>query len=160
MTSRMAKIIFNNPFFRVLSRFFGIIRDCSPPPLFATLHVGSHKPQVKYPAASRKVFTPMGRSPIRSVLIVRCRAHQHRQSQASQISAHCHHVNKEVLRYRSPVSGSSTTMVLPAFSGRFASSMAAQAAAPEEIPTSTPSDLPIRLPTAKASPLATGITSS
>lgn len=41
MTSRMAKIIFNNPFFRVLSRFFGIIRDCSPPPLFATLHVGS-----------------------------------------------------------------------------------------------------------------------
>ena len=42
MTSRMAKIIFNNPFFRVLSRFFGIIRDCSPPPLFATLHVGSH----------------------------------------------------------------------------------------------------------------------
>lgn len=43
MTSRMAKIKLNTPFFRVLSRFFGIIRDCSPPPLFATLHVGSQQ---------------------------------------------------------------------------------------------------------------------
>ena len=54
-------------------------------------------------------------------------------------------------RYRSPVSGSRTTMVFPAFSGRLASSIAANAAAPEEIPTSTPSFCPISLPVAKAS---------
>ena len=38
----MAKIKLNNPFFRVLSSFFGIIRDCSPALLFAILHVCLH----------------------------------------------------------------------------------------------------------------------
>ena len=51
-------------------------------------------------------------------------------------------------------------MVLPLYSGRFASCRAAQSAAPEEMPTSTPSSLPTAFPTAKASSLATGITSS
>ena len=43
--------------------------------------------------------------------------------------------NIGVERYRSPVSGSSTTTVLPAFSGRRATRMAALRAAPEEMPT-------------------------
>ena len=38
-----------------------------------------------------------------------------------------------------PESGSSATIVLPAFSGRLASSVAATSAAPEEMPTSSPS---------------------
>ena len=40
---------------------------------------------------------------------------------------------KPLDRYLSPVSGRRTTIVLPAFSGRFASCMAAHAAAPDEI---------------------------
>ena len=47
--------------------------------------------------------------------------------------------NIGVERYRSPVSGRSATMTLPAFSGRFASCAAAKTAAPEEMPTKTPS---------------------
>ena len=47
--------------------------------------------------------------------------------------------NKMVDRYRSPKSGSTATIVLPAFSGRFATSTAAESAAPEEMPTSRPS---------------------
>ena len=50
--------------------------------------------------------------------------------------------NKSVERYRSPVSGRRTTMVLPAFSGFRASSRAAWSAAPEEMPTRMPSALP------------------
>ena len=42
-------------------------------------------------------------------------------------------------RYRSPESGSRATMVLPAFSGRLASSTAAWMAAPEVMPTKMPS---------------------
>ena len=41
--------------------------------------------------------------------------------------------NRGVDRYRSPVSGSRTTMVLPADSGRWAICRAAHTAAPEEI---------------------------
>ena len=63
-------------------------------------------------------------------------------------------------RYLSPVSGSNATIVLPLFSGRLASSIAAQRAAPDEMPTSTPSLLPKSLPVANASSLVTGITSS
>jgi hypothetical protein len=37
------------------------------------------------------------------------------------------------------VSGRTTTIILPAFSGRFATSIAAHKAAPQEIPTSMPS---------------------
>ena len=55
-------------------------------------------------------------------------------------------------RYLSPVSGSSATIVFPAFSGLFASSIAAQIAAPEEIPTRTPSFFPTNFPAAKEIP--------
>ena len=44
-----------------------------------------------------------------------------------------------VERYRSPVSGSSATIVLPSFSGNLARRAAAATAAPEEMPTSNPS---------------------
>ena len=60
----------------------------------------------------------------------------------------------------SPVLSKGTTMVLPSFSGRFASSTAACTAAPEEIPTNTPSLCPIFLPIANASSSATGMISS
>src|SRR5574340_1495058 len=46
---------------------------------------------------------------------------------------------RAVLKYRSPKDGMITTIILPAFSGRLATCMAAQMAAPEEIPTSSPS---------------------
>ena len=51
-------------------------------------------------------------------------------------------------RYRSPVSGRRVTMVLPLFSGRRASWMAAQTAAPAEMPARTPSSRPSRRPAA------------
>ena len=41
-------------------------------------------------------------------------------------------------RYLSPKEGTITTIVFPAFSGLFATFIAALIAAPEEIPTSTP----------------------
>ena len=71
-----------------------------------------------------------------------------RQAQAQRLSSapSPYSAYMAVERYRSPESGSSTTMVFPAFSGRFASSSAAHRAAPEEIPTSTPSSWPIRRP--------------
>ncbi len=47
--------------------------------------------------------------------------------------------NIGVERYRSPVSGRSATMTLPAFSGALQSCAAAKTAAPEEMPTKTPS---------------------
>jgi hypothetical protein len=47
--------------------------------------------------------------------------------------------NSRVERDRSPVSGRTTTMSLPAFSGRFATSTAAHSAPPQEIPTKMPS---------------------
>lgn len=48
-------------------------------------------------------------------------------------------VNNSVDRYRSPVSGSNTTMFFPSFSGSVANAVAAYTAAPDEIPTKTPS---------------------
>ena len=51
-------------------------------------------------------------------------------------------------------------MVLPLFSGRFASWIAAQTAAPEEMPTRTPSERAIVLPVSKASSFSTAMTSS
>jgi len=51
-------------------------------------------------------------------------------------------------------------MVLPAFSERFASSVAANIAAPDDIPTRRPSALAISFPSAKASSLLTVIISS
>ena len=65
-----------------------------------------------------------------------------------------------VERYLSPISGSKTTIVLPVFSGRFATSIAADSAAPDEIPTSTPSSLPISFAVFIASSPDTFITSS
>lgn len=49
-------------------------------------------------------------------------------------------------KYLSPLSGRRATIVLPLFSGRFASSTAAKSAAPALIPTSTPSLFPMSLP--------------
>lgn len=49
-------------------------------------------------------------------------------------------------KYLSPLSGRRATIVLPLFSGRFASSTAAKRAAPALIPTSTPSLFPMSLP--------------
>lgn len=51
----------------------------------------------------------------------------------------CHFWNMGVERYRSPLSGSRATMVLPAFSGCRASWAAAHTAAPEVMPTRMPS---------------------
>ena len=47
--------------------------------------------------------------------------------------------NRIELKYRSPESGSTTTIVLPAFSGRFPIRTATAAAAPLEIPERIPS---------------------
>src|SRR5271165_3827237 len=47
--------------------------------------------------------------------------------------------NSAVLRYRSPESGSTTTMVLPAFDGRLAIRAATATAAPHEMPDRIPS---------------------
>jgi len=51
-------------------------------------------------------------------------------------------------------------MFLPAFSGRFAISVAANRAAPEDIPTRSPSALASSFPSVKASSLLTVIISS
>ena len=69
----------------------------------------------------------------------------------AELAAHCelpvfYSENMVVERYRSPESGSSTAMVLPSFSGRFAISSAAHRAPPEEMPASTPSSRPRRRP--------------
>ena len=74
--------------------------------------------------------------------------------------ARFYYANIGVERYRSPVSGKSTTISLPLFSGRFASSVAAHTAAPEDIPTSTPSLRAIAAPVLNASSFSTGIISS
>lgn len=68
--------------------------------------------------------------------------------------------NIGVERYRSPVSGRSATMTLPAFSGRLASCAAAKTAAPEEMPTKTPSLRASARPVANASSFCTGRISS
>ena len=47
--------------------------------------------------------------------------------------------NNTLERYLSPVSGRIATIVLPLFSGLFATSIAAQRLAPDEIPTNKPS---------------------
>ena len=49
--------------------------------------------------------------------------------------------NNTVDKYLSPVSGSSTTITFPLFSGLFAICVAAKTAAPEDIPTKSPSVL-------------------
>src|ERR1017187_2707701 len=66
---------------------------------------------------------------------------------SSHGSQHCYSprsANSGVLRYRSPKSGTTTTISLPAFSGRGATWTAAQTAAPDEMPTSSPSSRAIR----------------
>lgn len=65
-----------------------------------------------------------------------------------------------VERYLSPESGSNTTIVLPAFSGLFASMEAAFSAAPEEMPTRIPSVLAKFFPSLNASSFSIFITSS
>src|SRR2546426_8570746 len=62
---------------------------------------------------------------------------------------------KGVLRYRSPVEQATVTIILPLFSGRFATSMAAQTLAPEEMPARMPSSLARRRAIAKESSLVT-----
>ncbi|MDF2951881.1 MAG: hypothetical protein K0S18_1464 [Anaerocolumna sp.] len=69
-------------------------------------------------------------------------------------------VNNGVDMYLSPVSGNKTTIVLPAFSGRFATSVAAHNAAPDEIPTKNPSVFASSLPVSNASSFSTAIISS
>src|ERR1017187_10530467 len=68
--------------------------------------------------------------------------------------------NSSVERYRSPKSGSTTTINLPACLGSRATFTAACTAAPEEMPTSRPSSLSSRRAMAKASSLVTWTTSS
>jgi len=63
-------------------------------------------------------------------------------------------------KYLSPESGSNTTIVFPAFSGRFATSVAAFNAAPDEIPTRIPSVTANALPSTNESSFSTLITSS
>ena len=58
------------------------------------------------------------------------------------------------------MSGNNATIVLPAFSSRLASSIAAARAAPEEIPTRIPSVLAISFAFEKAASLAIGRISS
>ncbi|MNP73597.1 hypothetical protein D3C76_1703370 [compost metagenome] len=62
-------------------------------------------------------------------------------------------------KYLSPVSGSSTTIVLPIFSVRLAISVAAHNAAPEDIPVINPSVLHKSLPVLNASSFLTFIIS-
>ena len=69
-------------------------------------------------------------------------------------------LNNGVERYLSPESGKSATIVLPAFSGRFASIVAALSAAPDEIPTRIPSLTANALPSVNASSFSIGSTSS
>src|SRR5581483_4843430 len=68
-------------------------------------------------------------------------ARRQRLRRARQLLDRVHAVssNSQVLRYRSPVSGSTTTMRLRALSGRAAISSAACSAAPLEIPARIPS---------------------
>ena len=68
--------------------------------------------------------------------------------------------NAEVERYRSPVSGRRTTILLPKFSGCNASCFAAAAAAPEEMPTSKPSVFAISFAVSNASSFVIRITPS
>jgi cobalt-zinc-cadmium efflux system protein len=67
---------------------------------------------------------------------------------------------RAVLRYRSPNDGMIVTIILPAFSGRFATCIAAHSAAPDEIPTSRPSSRAAARATSKASSFLTVMTSS
>src|SRR5574340_618777 len=67
---------------------------------------------------------------------------------------------RAVLKYRSPNDGMITTIILPVFSGRLATCMAAQMAAPEEIPTSSPSRAAASRAVRKASSFFTRIISS
>ena len=69
-------------------------------------------------------------------------------------------LNISVDKYLSPVSGSRTTIVLPAFSFLCAITVAALTAAPLEMPTNKPSFLANVLPVLKASSLETVIISS
>ena len=77
-------------------------------------------------------------------------------SYASYNSLNTHSVDK----YLSPVSGKITTIVLPLFSGRLASSKPAKVAAAEEIPVKIPSSRANFNKVDPASSSFTGMTSS